>query len=70
MINYKKKTNYIIAITIIAVYSCIGYTFKIDVLKVMNISKNSFSVSIIGVIICCLTGYCIDFIIRHFSKIE
>ncbi len=68
MINYKRKRNFIIAVTIIAFYSGIGYVFKIDPLKVFVFNKNSFSVSIIGVVICCLTAYCIDFVIKHFSK--
>lgn len=68
MINYKKKRNLIIAVTIIAFYSGIGYAFKIAPLKVFVFNKNSFSVSIIGVFICCLTVYVIDFIIKYFSK--
>ena len=66
MINYKKKKNYIIAVLIIVVYSGIGYIFNIDILKVMTISKNSFS--IIGLLICCVTAYFIDFIIKYLGK--
>jgi uncharacterized protein YacL len=68
MINYKKKKNYIIAVLIIVVYSGIGYIFNIDILKVMTISKNSFSISIIGLLICCVTAYFIDFIIKYLGK--
>lgn len=68
MINYKKKRNYIIAVTIIAFYSGIGYAFKIEPLKIFVFNKNSFSVSIIGIFICCLTTYFTDVVIKHFSK--
>lgn len=64
MINYKKKRNYIVAVAIIAFYTGIGYIFKIDPLKVFVFNRTSFSISIFGVFICCLTAYVIDLIIK------
>lgn len=63
-----RKDEYIIAIAIILMYSLIGHLFNIDILKIMTIGKDEFSISIIGVVICIITMNLLLFIVRKFKS--
>ena len=60
------KNKFFIATVVISLYSLIGHFFNIDILKVVTISKDEFSIDILGVVICIVT---LHFIFR-FGKID
>ena len=63
-----RKSDYLIAAAIIVIYSLIGHLFKIDILKVMIIRKDEFSISFVGVVICFITIILLSFIIRRLKN--
>ncbi|KAB2335590.1 hypothetical protein F7732_03180 [Bacillus mesophilum] len=60
--------GYLIGSTIILIYSFIGYLFNIDILKIMTIRKDEFSISIAGVFICIITMVLVVYIVRKFKS--
>ncbi len=63
-----KKKDYLIAISVLIIYTGIGYLFNIDVLKIFIIKTDGFSISILGVVICILTIIVIEKICRKKSS--
>ncbi|PFQ41355.1 hypothetical protein COK05_26585 [Bacillus cereus] len=51
------------------VYLFSGHVLNIDSLKLMNIYKDGFSVSFVGIVICYLSIALAFFIIRKFTKL-
>lgn len=50
-----RKKESLILMAIILLYTLIGHLFQIELLKIITITVNSFTVSIIGLIICAVT---------------
>lgn len=65
--NVKKK-DYLIAFSVIIIYTAIGFILNIDVLKVFKIKTDELSISIVGVVICILTIIVIENIARKKSS--
>ncbi|WP_338786078.1 hypothetical protein [Metabacillus sp. FJAT-53654] len=61
-----RKSEYLIATSIIIMYSLLGHLFNIDILKVISIRKNEFS--ILGVVICIIKIILLPFLIRRLKK--
>lgn len=59
-----RKSDYLIATAIILLYSFIGHFFNIEILKIMSIRSDGFSVSIVGVFICIITIILLSYTIR------
>ncbi|MEW9574692.1 MULTISPECIES: hypothetical protein [Bacillus cereus group] len=51
-----RKSNYLIVMAIIIMYSLIGHVLSLDILKVMAIRQNGFSISFVGISICYITA--------------
>ncbi|EJQ97797.1 hypothetical protein [Bacillus cereus] len=62
------KSDYLIVMAIIIMYSLIGHVLKLDVLKVMAIHTDDFSVSFVGIAICYITARLLFFAIRKFKN--
>ncbi|PEA13674.1 hypothetical protein COJ67_24795 [Bacillus thuringiensis] len=59
--------NYIIGTEFFnPVYLFIGHVLNIDILKLMTIQKDGFSVSFVGIVVCYLSIALAFFIIRKF----
>ncbi|MGN4425101.1 hypothetical protein ACTFQN_14815 [Bacillus cereus group sp. MYBK30-1] len=58
------KSDSFIVMAIIIMYSLIGHVLNLDVLKVMAIQQNGFSISFVGIAICYITAVLLFFVIR------
>ncbi|PHA18266.1 hypothetical protein COI69_03025 [Bacillus cereus] len=63
MVNYIIDTEFFNP-----VYLFIGHVLNIDILKLMTIHKDCFSVSFVGIVICYLSIALAFFIIRKFKN--
>ena len=68
MTTNTRKNEYIIATAIILMYSLIGHLFNIDILKIMTIRKDEFSISIAGIVICIITITLLRYIVRKLKN--
>ncbi|KWU67500.1 hypothetical protein AWW70_04325 [Bacillus mycoides] len=60
-----RKSDYVIVMAIIIMYSLIGHVLNLDILKVMAIQQNGFSISFfVGIAICYITARLLFFAIR------
>ncbi|MGH0429406.1 hypothetical protein EKA14_18045 [Bacillus mycoides] len=62
------KSDYLIVLAIIIMYSLIGHVLNLDVLKVMAIQQNGFSISFVGIAICYITATVLFFAIRKLKN--
>ncbi|EEL33635.1 hypothetical protein bcere0019_31470 [Bacillus cereus Rock3-28] len=63
-----RKSNYLIVMAIIIMYSLIGHVLSLDILKVMAIRQNGFSISFVGISICYITAVLFFFAIRKLKN--
>lgn len=68
MAMHFKKTDFLIVIAVLLIYTIIGYLMNVDVLKIFIIRTDEFSISIFGVVLWILTVIFIQYIGRYFSK--
>ncbi|MGH0948102.1 hypothetical protein [Bacillus mycoides] len=59
-----RKSDYVIVMAIIIMYSLIGHVLNLDILKVMAIQQNGVSISFVGIAICYTTARLLFFAIR------
>ncbi|KXY43528.1 hypothetical protein AT257_04165 [Bacillus cereus] len=59
-----RKSDYVIVMAIIIMYSLIGHVLNLDILKVMAIQQNGVSISFVGIAICYITARLLFFAIR------
>ncbi|QWG28967.1 hypothetical protein EXW58_15950 [Bacillus mycoides] len=62
------KSDYLIVMTILIVYSLIGHVLNLDILKVMAIQQDGFSISFVGIAICYITATVLFFAIRKLKN--
>ncbi|MCU5653671.1 hypothetical protein OCF56_07115 [Bacillus mycoides] len=65
-----RKSDYVIVMAIIIMYSLIGHVLNLDILKVMAIQQNGFSISFVGIAICYITASLLFFAIRKLKNDE
>ncbi|KXY30910.1 hypothetical protein AT269_23605 [Bacillus cereus] len=65
-----RKSDYVIVMAIIIMYSLIGHVLNLDILKVMAIQQNGFSISFVGIAICYITARLLFFAIRKLKNDE
>ncbi|MBJ8050992.1 hypothetical protein JDS87_02925 [Bacillus cereus] len=63
-----RKRDYLVVMAIIIMYSLIGHVLNLDILKVMAIQQNGFSISFVGISICYITATVLFFAIRKFKN--
>lgn len=63
-----RRSDYVIVTGIIIMYLFIGHLLDIDILKLMTIHKDGFSVSFLGVAICYISIAFAYFTIRKLKK--
>ena len=68
-INFK-KTDYLIVIAVLLIYTLIGYLMNVDVLMIFIIRTDEFNISIFGVVIWILTVIFIQNIGSYLSKVK
>ncbi|EJQ49420.1 Uncharacterized protein BWINRASL_03171 [Bacillus mycoides] len=62
------KSDYLIVMAIIIMYSLIVHVLNLDVLKVMAIQQNGFILSFVGIAICYITATVLFFAIRKLKN--
>ncbi|EJQ59353.1 MULTISPECIES: hypothetical protein [Bacillus] len=65
-----RKSDYVIVMAIIIMYSLIGHVLNLDILKVMAIQQNGVSISFVGIAICYITARLLFFAIRKLKNDE
>ncbi|MES5893335.1 hypothetical protein [Bacillus cereus group sp. RP43] len=63
-----RRNDYFIVTAIIIMYLFIGHLLNIDILKLMTIHKDGFSVSFLGIAICYISIVLARFTIRKLKK--
>ncbi|MBJ8103639.1 MULTISPECIES: hypothetical protein [Bacillus cereus group] len=63
-----RRNDYFVVTAIIIMYFFIGHLFDIDILKLMTIYKDGFSVSFLGIAICYISIVLACFTIRKLKK--
>ncbi|HDR4422236.1 TPA: hypothetical protein QCP59_003054 [Bacillus cereus] len=64
-----RRSDYFVVTGIIMMYLFIGHLLDIDVLKLMTIHKDGFSVSFLGIAICYISIIFAYFTIRKLKKV-
>ncbi|MEC5240254.1 hypothetical protein MKX66_02480 [Bacillus sp. FSL R9-9530] len=63
-----RKSDYVIVMAIIIMYSLIGHVLNLDILKVMAIQQNGVSISFVGIAICYITARLLFFCYSEIKK--
>ncbi|MGN5651575.1 hypothetical protein [Bacillus sp. Brlt_9] len=63
-----RRSDYFIVTGIIIMYLFIGHVLNIDILKLMTIHKDGFSVSFLGIAVCYISIAFVYFVIRKLKK--
>lgn len=63
-----RRSAYFVVTAIIIMYLFIGHLLNIDILKLMTIHKDGFSVSFVGIAICYITATVLFFVIRKLKN--